>query len=286
VVLALGLAVTMAISTACTGRVGIPHARSVLLLTPDGARSAAVYHPPTAGANPPLVVVLHGAGGTGRWARSAHGWDALADREGLVVAYPDGWARTWNAGDCCGRARSRGVDDVAYLRQLVARLAEEDGIDPSRVYAVGMSNGGMMSYAWACSRPGDLAGVGVVVGARVTPCDDPGPVPLVVVHGAADTSVPIDGGVGPESMTRHDYPSLRHSLQPFLNAGRCGDSPDVTVAPPVTVTRWQCDPGRAVVAAVLDGFGHVWPGGSGGQGSRSPLDATEFIWTELTGSRS
>ena len=56
----------------------------------------------SAAAGAPLVVVLHGARGTAADMRANLGWDALADREGLVVAYPDGLDRTWNAGRCCG----------------------------------------------------------------------------------------------------------------------------------------------------------------------------------------
>ena len=96
-------------------------------------------------------MVLHGARGTARDMRAKLGWDALADREGLVVAYPDGLDRTWNAGRCCGPARDRKVDDVGFLDALVTPLRRDDGVGD--VYAVGFSNGAMMSYAWACARP-------------------------------------------------------------------------------------------------------------------------------------
>ena len=80
-----------------------------------------------------------------------------------MIAYPDGLDRTWNAGACCGPARDRGVDDVGFLDALVAALRRDDGVGD--VYAVGFSNGAMMSYAWACARPGALAGIGPVAGA-------------------------------------------------------------------------------------------------------------------------
>lgn len=164
----------------------------------------------------PVVVVLHGLGGTGADAAAGFGF---ADVDGVLVAAPDGVDRSWNAGACCGPAHERGVDDVARLDALVANLVAHHGADPRRVYAVGFSNGAMMAYAWAC-RSRTLAGIGVVSGALVTPCPDPGPVAVVAVHGYADRSVPIGGGVGALSATGFDYPSLAESLAPFPGAER------------------------------------------------------------------
>lgn len=186
----------------------------------------------------PLVVVLHGLGGSGADTAAGSGF---ADVTGVRVVAPDGVGHSWNAGACCGPAHERGVDDVARLDALVARMVAEDGVDPRRVYAVGFSNGAMMAYAWACGSR-TLAGIGVVGGARVTPCPDPGPVAVVAVHGAADRSIPIGGGVGPRSATGFDYPSLAESLAPF---------PD---AEPI----------------VLPGVGHEWPPGT-----------TQRLWQRL-----
>lgn len=161
----------------------------------------------------PLVVVLHGLGGTGAGAAGF----GFADIDGILVAHPDGVDRSWNAGACCGAAHERGLDDVARLDALVATMVAEDGVDPRRVYAVGFSGGAMMAYAWACGSR-TLAGIGVVGGARVAPCPDPGPVAVVAVHGEADQSVPIGGGPGPRSITGFDYPSLAESLAPFPEA--------------------------------------------------------------------
>lgn len=180
---------------------------------------AAACSPATAGSGvtmlTPLIVVLHGLGGSGGDTR-AFGFDEI---EGVLVAHPDGVGRSWNAGACCGKAHEQGVDDVARLDALVARMVAEEGADPDRVYAVGFSNGAMMAYAWACGSR-TPAGIGVVGGARVAPCPDPGPVAVVAVHGDADRSVPIGGGVGPRSITRHDYPSFDESLAPFPDAVR------------------------------------------------------------------
>lgn len=88
----------------------------------------------------------------------------------------------WRAGLCC--SGSVDVDDVEFLHDLRALLIEQDGVDLGRVIAVGLSNGGMLSYAWACSRPGDLAAIGIVAGTLGVDCPDPAPVTVVAVHGS------------------------------------------------------------------------------------------------------
>ena len=125
-----------------------------------------------------LVVVLQGAGGTAADMRSNLGWDPLADREGLVIAYPDGLDRTWNAGACAvDRPRPRGVkaawgSSTRWRRPCHgARSVEAPTVGRGGdVYAVGFCNGAMMSYAWACARPGALAGIGPVAGALTVDC--------------------------------------------------------------------------------------------------------------------
>lgn len=247
-----------------------PAARSTVTPTAQGPRTALVHVPAGVGPGAPLVVVLHGLGGSGAAALGSLGWAALADREGFVVAHPDGLDGSWNAGRCCGTSWDRGVDDVAYLDALVAQIAAEHGTDPRRVHAVGFSNGAMMSYAWACARPGRLAGIGPVGGALVADCPGPGPVTVVALHGEADRSVPLGGGRGPRSATGHDYPGLDESLAPFVAAGVCGP-PRVEGAAPGFADR-LCREGHHVVRGVLAGGGHEWP--------RRP-DATALLWRHL-----
>src|SRR5580704_8834959 len=100
----------------------------------------------------PLVIVLHGGGGNAPGAARMTGFSEKADKEGFVVAYPNGSGRlrnrllTWNSGNCCGYALDNSVDDVGFIRALIDALEKTRAIDPTRVYATGMSNGGMMTY--------------------------------------------------------------------------------------------------------------------------------------------
>lgn len=255
--------------------------RTITTPTPDGERSAIVHHPAQARANAPLVVVLHGSSGSGQAMQAQLGWDRLAERDGLVVAYPDGIGRTWNAGRCCGRASTSGVDDVGYLDALRRLLVASDHVDPARVYAVGFSNGAMMAYTWACGRPGTLAGIGAVAGSLVTDCPRPAPVSVVAITGTADKSVPIEGRAD------HGWPGLDASLAPFLAADGCPPAPAVTTTGAVQTRAWTCADGRSVTRTVIGGLTHAWPGSatpSAGT-TTNPGDATGFVWSRLREAR-
>jgi polyhydroxybutyrate depolymerase len=267
------------LAAACAAAPAVPAAdRTLTLPSADGDRTAVVHRSATARPGAPLVVVLHGAGGTVADVQANLGWDGLADREGLVVTYPDGLDRTWNAGRCCGTARDRGVDDVAYLGALVASLRDNDGVGP--VYAVGFSNGAMMSYAWACARSRALAGIGPVAGALTVDCPAPAPLTVVAVHGTRDDRVPIEGGRGPSGVR---FPSLDASLAPFRTAAACPTTAEPVDTPPARVDARTCT-GHTVVSDVVDGLPHTWPGAGRSAGTTDgPLDATGFLWAHLHG---
>lgn len=273
-----------------TSPASVPSTRTVTLGAGPAARRAIVHRPGGQRGPMPLVVVMHGAFGTPEQTRAATGWDALADREGFVVAYPAGAGRTWNAGRCCGLAYAHKVDDVDYLHRLVEELILSDQVDRRRVYAVGMSNGAMMAYAWACARPDDLAGIGPVAGARVAECPVPPTVNVVAIHGTADHNVPIRGGVGPRSVTRFAYPTLSASIAPFLTGDRCTPAPKRHDRAPLHISTFNCMAGAGVTVAVVDGMGHEWPGARSSDPVRRviqqkaappPMDATSFLWSHL-----
>ncbi len=137
----------------------------------DGAgRSYRLYKPVGLPSSAPLVVMLHGGFGSAKQAERSYGWDELADSEKFLVAYPDGYHRAWNAngGGCCGRPAREGVDDIGFVRAVVADIANNVSIDPARVYVTGMSNGAIMSYTLACNTS-IFAAIGVVSGTQLDP---------------------------------------------------------------------------------------------------------------------
>ena len=164
----------------------------------DRDRTYLSYRPATLppGAAVPLVVVLHGAVGTGRQAQRSYGWDAEADRGGFVVAYPDGVNRTWNASpDCCGVAARDQVDDVGFIELLVAAVSTGAPIDPRRVFVTGISNGALLAYRLACETT-LFAAIGPVAGTMINPCPHPAPTSVIHIHGTTDRTIPYGGGPG------------------------------------------------------------------------------------------
>jgi polyhydroxybutyrate depolymerase len=260
-------------------------------VTVDGVdRSYRLHVPPglDSGSAVPLLVALHGGGGSGGQFASASGFDAVADREGFVVVYPNGTGAipTWNAGLCCGAAARDDVDDVAFVSILIDELAADLPIDPAKVVLTGHSNGSTMSYRLAC----ELADRIVAIGVQAAPltfdgCSPSVPVSVLHVHGANDANVPIDGGVG-SGMSGVDWPSVRDGLDLMATAAGCDAEPDEVVADGTTRTTWQgCEQATSVESIVVAAGAHAWmrPGGSGRRGDADDVgfDSTETIWAFL-----
>ncbi len=168
----------------------------------DGRHREYLLHVPDACAASeepvPLVLVLHGGGGTARATRRTMGWDALARREGFIVAYPQGYERHWNdgRGDLAVPTVQEGVDDVKFLSTLVEHLAGELPIDRRRVYSTGASNGAMMSFRLAVDAPGLLAAISTQIGnlPKEHESKTPEPIPVMMINGTEDPLVPWHGG--------------------------------------------------------------------------------------------
>lgn len=255
--------------------------RIVTMTTQDGTRTAIVHHPASAGTGAPLIVVLHPAASAAAQMQSSFGWDAVAELNHLVVVYPegllDGQQDTWNGGACCAPANELGTNDVGFLSSLVTALRTTDQIGKN-IYAVGYSNGAFLAYSWACSSQTLLSGLGVVAGALLTPCPTPRPLPVVIVHGTTDPSVPIGGR--PTGRSSFAIPALSQSTAPFRTAAHCPERPSIDTA---TVTTWNCPEGRRIVTDIITGLDHSWPGAGATAGSSTePSDATGFIWSNLS----
>ncbi|MFC4126278.1 extracellular catalytic domain type 1 short-chain-length polyhydroxyalkanoate depolymerase [Nocardia rhizosphaerae] len=239
----------------------------------DGhARTYRLYRPAALDEPAPLVVVLHGALGTGAQAQRAYGWDAMADATGFAVAYPDGVDRAWNTeGDCCGTPGRTGVDDVGFLAAMINEIGAAVPVDRDRIYLTGMSNGAMMSYTMAC-RTSVAAAIGPVAGTQLGDCADPAPTSVIHVHGSDDANVRYDGepGIG---IARIDGPPVPELHDFWRAVDDCAASESTTTGQ-VTVAAANCRDGRAVRLVTVAGTGHSWPGTRSGD----PLDATAVIW--------
>ena len=235
-------------------------------------------HKPTGLADPaPLVVMLHGAFGDAEQAENSYGWDQLADSAKFVVAYPNGVGQTWNAHGCCGKAASENIDDLGFITTMVKEISAVLPIDPSRVYAAGISNGGIMTYALACNS-NMFAAIGPDAATQLDPCAAPHPTSVIHIHGTADRLVPYEGGQGASTV---NGPSIADVIAFWRKVDQCGP-PDVTTKPPLTTSTAACADRRSVELITIDGGRHQWPGGTTflekfGKTTHA-LNATKTIW--------
>ena len=261
------------------------------------------YVPASKAEAPALVIVYHGSTGDGSRIRSGtfYGFDVQAERHGFVVAYPDGVQRHWN--DCRTNAsyaaNQLNIDDVGFTRALVAKLADDYGIDPRRVFVAGMSNGGHMVYRLAYEAP-DLIAAAVAFSANL-PVDGNNaceqrqiPVPMMMIVGTEDAISPYQGGIvgvgGDES--RGEVLSAEASarywaqLAGYTGSGERRNWPDKLAEDGTEVQSlsWS-SPGKPSVELVtVVGGGHVIPHPVFrlprilGRTSHE-FDATELAWT-------
>ena len=237
----------------------------------DGlTRTYRLYVPAKVKKPTPVVLVFHGAGGTGEAIARSSAFDAQGAREGFLVVYPDGFARTWNAGRCCGPAQRLGVNDVRFIARLLDRLGSEYRLDRKRVYTTGLSNGGMFSYALACALSGRIAAAAPVAATLVTDCAPSRSVSILHVHGLDDPRVPFTGGVG-SGRAGIDWPPVQRGIDRWRGLNACPATGTVVTQGTATTSEWSpCMNGTAVRLVTLAGVGHMWP--------REPYDATRQIW--------
>jgi polyhydroxybutyrate depolymerase len=220
-------------------------------------RAYRLYEPEGLPASAPLVVILHGATGSAEQAERSYGWDQLADSAKFVVAYPDGFDRAWNVngGGCCGPPARQGVDDIAFISGAIADIVKNVSIDSSRVYATGISNGGIMSYTLACNTD-VFAAIGPDAATQLDPCPSPHPTSVMHIHGTADPLVPYEGGQGFSVINGPSVPEINAF---WRNVDHCG-APAATSSGRVTTSTAGCADNRSVVLITIDGGGHMeWP---------------------------
>jgi polyhydroxybutyrate depolymerase len=222
----------------------------------------------------PVVLVFHGGLSSANLMARFCGLNDKADSAGFLAVYPNGTGRgeralTWNACNCCGYAERYQVDDVAFVRALLDDLAKVARVDPKRVYATGISNGGMLCYRLASELSERIAAIAPVSGTMGTEtCAPKRAVSVHHFHGTADEFLPFRGGRGPKSLAGVDFYSVEHSVGAWVKANGCKEEPVVTRLPDkvgdgTKVVQKAYGGGRdgaEVVLVVIEGGGHTWPG--------------------------
>ena len=265
----------------------VPVGSSAHVISVGGVtRSYIVYRPAVLPAATPLVVMMHGGFGTASQAQKSYHWDAEADSGHFLVAYPDGLDRAWNAGGgCCGTPGRTGTDDIGFITAMVSAISRAVPVDAGRVYATGISNGGIMAYDLACHTT-IFAAIGPDSATELGGCPDPALTSVIAIHGTADKNIPYDGGAG-DGIAHIDGPAVPAVNASWRQSDRCA-APAVTTTGTVTISVATCPGGRAVELVTIAGAGHQWPGGVpspiaqrllGTDPPSAALDATQVIWT-------
>jgi polyhydroxybutyrate depolymerase len=270
--------------------------RYEIRLRHGGRERMALVHVPAsyAARNPiPLVMALHGGGGGAiHQADDAnYGLITKAEQAGFIAVFPNGVSEakngmlaTWNAGNCCARARDGNVDDVAFLRAVVADVSGRASIAAPRVYAIGMSNGAMMAYRLACEASDVFRGIMAVAGTDNTrQCTPARAVPVLHIHARNDDVVLFEGGVGDRLRlgdAATDFVAVPASIAKWVRLNHAAAQPRrVLEVPGAWCERHAGD--APVQLCVTERGGHSWPGGGKARAQEAPsqaISANDVMW--------
>jgi polyhydroxybutyrate depolymerase len=225
----------------------------------DGANRVATVHIPDnpSGVAMPVVFNFHGFLSSASQQRDYARLEDVADEKGFIAVHADGVNHSWNAGSCCGWAMATDLDDVGFVVKLLDEVAGLASVDRTRVYAMGMSNGGFMSFRLACERADLFAAITSVTGINgFKDCNPSAPVGVLHFHGTEDRIVPYEGD------TQNDFAPAAESTREWAKRMGCAETTtDTALGDDVQCRSFDGCPGAAEVTfCTVDGGGHTWPG--------------------------
>jgi polyhydroxybutyrate depolymerase len=231
-------------------------------------RTCRTYRPERLSARPGLVVMLHGAVGSGDEIAAMTGFDREAERLGWVAAYPDalnpGPFAGWDTFSCCPNE----YDDVGFIAALVKQLVGDNHLDPHLAFAAGFSRGGMMAHRLGCELSGQLAGIAAVAGnmsdpsgdVDAVPCTPARPISVLIIHGSDDRNVPVEGGTSPDHPDQFAYAPLSDVVRRWRRSNGCTEFAQVRQEGATTIRRWEGD--APVELRLVVGGSHEWFAGA------------------------
>ncbi len=245
----------------------------------DGLERTYVYYVPEGvSAHPPLVIALHGGGGSGEDMErlTYFKFNDLADEEGFVVVYPDAVDKHWNDGRGLSfyYSQANDVDDVGFIEALIDLFKEALDIDTSRIYVTGMSNGALMSYRLACEIPDRFVAIAPVAAGMGTKlageCSPSRGISVLQIHGTDDPIAPYEGGL----LHFGDIPlgyvlSATDTVRYWADVDNCAVESDwIQWEDQYADGTWvkekrftDCDDDFEVRQITVIGGGHTWPNG-------------------------
>ena len=190
-----------------------------------GERPVTVNLPETLASPAPLLILLHSASTSGAHQENYMKLGPVAKKNGIIYIAPDGMTnpegkRFWNAAkSCCNRYKEE-VDDVAYINSLIDEISKKTPVDPKRIYLIGHSNGAFMSFTFAC-KTNKVAAIVAIAGAmdQSPDCTPSTPVSLLNIHGTADKTIKVTGGV----MNNFPYTSATKTVKTIASVNKCSN---------------------------------------------------------------
>ena len=251
----------------------------------------------------PLLVALHGGGGTGSgFPNFLQGrFQALADRDGFVVVFPSAIKKNWNDGRTARlKPGQKDIDDVGFIEQIVTTIASDYPIARDKLFITGMSNGGWMSARMLCEIPELFAGAALVASTLsegyFPKCNPANNTSILVINGTEDPLLPYDGG--PTASIGNQEELRIIGTQGFIDFwakhNDCNTTPILEELPDkrrfdgTTISKYTytaCQKGTKVILYKIIGGGHTWPGQKPMLGSKmilgresKEINACDEIW--------
>ena len=201
----------------------LSNAASPQTFTVGGNRPVTVHLPDNLSQPAPLLIMLHSASTSGAHQERYMKLAPVAKSLGMIYIAPDGTVgadgrRVWNAAKACCQKSGTPVDDIAYINSLIDEISQKVPVDQSRIYFVGHSNGAFMSLAFACTTS-RASGVVSLAGAMDidSSCASTIPFGFLQIHGVADKTIKIDGGI----LNGHQYTSAQETLNRVAAMNKC-----------------------------------------------------------------
>ena len=235
----------------------------------------------------PLVISIHGFAEWPAHQMQISRWNELADRQGFIVVYPGGtgFPMRWRVRGSPGSATDPALD-TGFISALIDKLENEYNIDPARIFANGLSNGGGMSFLLSCRLSERIAAIATVSGAYLLPwedCHPARPVPLIAFHGTSDPIVPYQGG--PSHAFDLPFPAIPEWIETYARRSGCvGEPTRLPASGEVSGIQYSNSAQNMdVTFYTVEGGGHSWP--AGGYMPKfivghitQDIDGTQTIW--------
>ena len=218
--------------------------------TVGGDRPVTVNLPDSLANPAPLLILLHSASTSGAHQENYMHLGPVAKKNGLIYIAPDGTInpegkRFWNASKACCNKYKQEVDDVGYINSLIEEISAKTPVDPKRIYLIGHSNGAFMSFTFAC-KTNKVAAIVAIAGAmdQESECAPSTPVSLLNIHGTADKTIKVTGGV----LNNFPYTSAAKTVKTIASVNKCSkpemsskDFEPTIKGPETTVINYSCD---------------------------------------------